>query len=185
MASYLRISGLMAIASRIAATCTSLVFPTLLFAQSEFAADTLYQFNYQLADSGQLNSSDDARLRLRIYAYDHRLADVSAVVLKETYVAHPQSDHEYQITFTGEDLKKALQQYHGSDRVYSDHDAGVYLIWTVDINGDSQICEGDLRLDYNKMPDLFYGIRPRSTGLDETVTVYLTPVQGATCQSLE
>lgn len=185
MASYLRISGLMTIASRIAATCTSLVFSTLLFAQSEFAADTLYQFTYQLVDSGSLNSSDDARLQLRIYAYDHRLADVSAVVLKETHIDRPQSNLEYQVTFTGEDLGKALQQYHGSDRVYSDHDAGVYLIWTVDINGDSQICEGDLRLDYNKMPDLFYGIKPRSAGLDAMVTVFLTPVPDGKCRSFE
>ena len=182
---YSRISGLMAIVFRISAIGVSLLFSPLLFALSEFSADTLYQFNYQLANASSLNATDDARLQLRIYAYDHRLADVSAVVLKESYVDRPQSDTEYHVAFTGEDLEQALQQYHGSDQIFSDHDAGVYLIWTVDMNGDGQICEGDLRIDYNKMPDLFYGIRPRSAGLDETVTVYLTPLQGGTCRSFE
>lgn len=163
----------------------SLTFSSWVVAQSEFSPDTLYQFNYHLANTSSLNYPDDARLHVRIYAYDHRLADVSAVVLKESYVDRPQSDTEYHVAFTGEDLEQALQQYHGSDQIFSDHDAGVYLIWTVDMNGDGQICEGDLRIDYNKMPDLFYGIRPRSAGLDETVTVYLTPLQAGTCRSFE
>ncbi|MBE9398794.1 hypothetical protein IOQ59_16155 [Pontibacterium sp. N1Y112] len=172
-------------AARMVAVFISLISSSWVFAQSEFSPDTLYQFNYQVANTSSLNSPVDARLRVRIYAYDHRLADVSAVVLKDAYVNRLQSDTEYHVAFTGEDLEQALQQYHGSDRILSDHDAGVYLIWTVDINGDGQICEGDLQLDYNKMPDLFYGIRPRSAGLDEKVTVYLAPVQGGACQSLE
>lgn len=185
MTLYSRISGSMAIIIRLSSISISLMFSSLLFAQSEFSADTHYQFNYKFADASSLNASDDARLQLRIYAYDHRLADVSAVVLKEAYVDRPENDTEYQVAFTGDDLQAALQQYHGSDRIFSDHDAGVYLIWAVDKNGDGEICEGDLRLDYDKMPDFFYSIKPLSAGLEETVTVYLTPVQGGTCQSFE
>ncbi|MCO4758157.1 MAG: hypothetical protein KC477_09040 [Oceanospirillaceae bacterium] len=177
--------GFSAAFARIYFVFISLTFSSWVVAQSEFSSDSIYQFKYQLANTSFLIAPDDARLHVRIYAYDHRLADVSAVVVKDAYVDRPQSDTEYQVAFTGEDLERALQQYHGSDRIFSDHDAGVYLIWTVDINGDGQICEGDLRIDYNKMPDLFYGIQPRSAGLDETVTVYLIPLQGGACRSFE
>ncbi len=82
-------------AARIVAIFISLTSSSWVFAQSEFSPGTLYQFNYQLANTSSLNSPGDARLHVRIYAYDHRLADVSAVVLKDAYVNRPQSDTEY------------------------------------------------------------------------------------------
>lgn len=156
-------------------------------AQPEFSSDSLYRFSYQLQNSNVLAGDIDtsARLRVRIYAYDSVLADISAVVLKTDYILKPEVGTEYRVEFTGKELKRALQRYHGSERIFDDHEAGVYLIWALDLNGDGQFCKGDLRLDYEQTGDQFYAIVPGSTGMTASIKVYLKPEQGTRCLPFE
>ncbi|MCB0392340.1 MAG: hypothetical protein KDD58_13690 [Bdellovibrionales bacterium] len=126
-----------------------LLFLTMLF--SELALANTINYKVEIPETGK-----DVRIKVDLWGYNPWLADANASLLRTEYKRASFTKNEFTMVLP-EDIYLDIDQ--GAGKVPKE-DASYFLTVVVDINGDSKICAGDLRLDYTRQDPHFISSFP-------------------------
>jgi hypothetical protein len=107
----------------------------------------------------------DGNVHFTVWGYDSLVADVAATAILTTSVPVKPVLETYELRFSSEDLDSVEYQSGGEDSL------GYYLTFYVDINSDDQLCNGDLRQNFELLDMQFFSASERIATIEIPTTL--------------